>query len=130
VEPKESFGDSRLERRWLKPSTREEAIETITAKYLSEVCREVDRVLRQRSWRRKRLAELIGEDPHVVRRKLNGEYPASLTDALRWAIALDHVEVIAAPGSVSELFPPDLGPALQRLLAGASEPGGPPEAGS
>lgn len=119
VEPKESFADSRLERQWLEPSTRDEAIEAITAKYLSEVCREVDRVLRERGWRRKRLAELIDEDPHVVRRKLNGEYPASHEDVLRWAIALDHVEVVFAPASVNDLLPPDAAASTRQLLTGS-----------
>lgn len=103
MEVKESFGDSRLERRWVMPTTREEALQTVTAKYLSEVCREVDRVLRQRGWRKKRLAEMIGDDSHVVRRKLNGEYPASHEDVLRWAIALVHTGVVFAPDLMSDL---------------------------
>lgn len=120
MEPKESFSDSRLERRWIQPTTRDEAIEAVTAKYLSEVCREVDRVLRQRGWRRKRLAELIGDDPHVVRRKLSGEYPASHEDVLRWAIALDHASVVFAPETIGDLTPPMQADLIRQLLGGST----------
>ena len=119
IDPPKAFSDSRLTGRWLEPSTHDEAVEVLTARYLSEIAREIDRSLRERGWRRKHLAESIGEDPNVVRRKLNGEYPASLEDIVRWTIALDHVEVIFAPGSVSELFPPSQEGHLRRLLGQA-----------
>lgn len=51
-------------------------------------------------------ADKLGQNAQMVRRKLDGDYPALPEDILGWAIALDDIMVIYAPGDVDDLVPP------------------------
>lgn len=52
------------------------------------------------------LAQQVDQNPQMVRRKLDGDYPALPEDILAWAIVLDDVLVIYAPGDIEHLVPP------------------------
>ena len=52
------------------------------------------------------LAELMGESDAWLRRKLNGQVAASLTDLAGWAYHLNRPEVWPVPGSIDDLTIP------------------------
>ena len=105
MDPPTAFGKDGVEAVWRAPASDEELGQVLAAHYLHQVSIEVMLALKGARMTRKELAERLGENAANVRRKLNGEYPATLEDILRWAVALDEVLVLPAPGSVGELFP-------------------------
>ena len=52
------------------------------------------------------LADLMGEEPRWLRRKLNGAATASLTDLAGWTYHLNAPELWPVPGSIEDLMMP------------------------
>jgi hypothetical protein len=99
------FGEAH-EAVWKRGRTIEETgrIAAAYAQHLAAI--EVRRVLEEKDATGKWFAERLGQEPAQVRRKLDGDYPALPEDVLSWAIVLDTIEVIYAPGNVEQLLPP------------------------
>ena len=73
---------------------------------------EVRRVLAEQGQSAEWLAEQLGQNATQVRRKLDGDYPALAEDIIGWALAMEAVEVVHAPGSVEDLLPPRVAAAM------------------
>ena len=108
IEPPEAFVEPD-KGRWKKPTSAEGTIELMVAHYLSSACEVALEELRRRDMDRGDLGDLLGFDEDQtrrLRRKLNGEFPATLEDLFTWAAVLGRPDILFAPADVSDMLPP------------------------
>lgn len=120
VTPPQAFWNEDVEGTWAEPRSAEDAEQLLVAYYLSQVSRDVVAALGEIGWTRGDLAAAIGEDARNLRRKVNGEYPATFEDALRWALVLNRPHIVYALNSASELAPTGMLSSVRRHLAPAT----------
>ena len=104
VDP-ERFGDDR-DAKWKRGTTLEETSRLAAAYAQHHAAIEVREKLAELGKSGEWLAKQLEQNAQMVRRKLDGDYPALPEDVLAWAIALNDILVIYAPGDVDDLLPP------------------------
>ena len=104
VEP-DRFGED-PDAKWKRGTTLEETARIAAAFAQHHAALEVREKLSELGRSAEWLAQRLGHNAQMVRRKLDGDYPALPEDVVAWAIALDDIMVIYAPGNVEDLLPP------------------------
>lgn len=116
IEPPEAFG--RDGGTWRLPATDDEVVELMEASYLHEASRVVFEELAERRMDRESFGRRLGLDESQIRRlrrKLNGEFAATLADLLLWAAVLERPDLLPAPGQVAQLLPDGVDVEMPRL---------------
>ncbi len=104
VDP-EQFGED-PDAKWKRGTTLEETSRIAAAYAQHHAAVEVREKLKELGQSGEWLAQQLGQNAQMVRRKLDGDYPALPEDIRAWAIALDDILVIYAPGNLEDLLPP------------------------
>lgn len=99
------FGEDHAAK-WKRGTTLEETARIAAAYAQHHASIEVREKLNELGQSGEWLAQQLGQNAQMVRRKLDGDYPALPEDILGWAIALDDILVIYAAGDVEQLLPP------------------------
>lgn len=103
VDP-EKFGEDPAAK-WKRGTSLEETSRIAAAYAQHHAAIEVREKLKELGASGEWLAGQLHQNAQMVRRKLDGDYPTLPEDILGWAIALDDIMVIYAPGDVQDLLP-------------------------